>query len=154
MLNKQSLCMKHKLQNGQSIIEVMVAIGLISLVLITLVGAASLSIVSSTFSRNQTQAANFTEQAAEWLRSEKDSGWTTFRSHANTRNWCLTNLSWLTAPSRSCGSSDYIPGTVFVRGLSFTINADGSVQATIQTSWVDARGTHAVPTTVLFTNWK
>lgn len=137
---------------GQSIFEVIVAVALISLILITLVGLATLSIAASTFSRNQTEAARFTQQASEWLRAEKDSGWTNFSTHAATKYWCLDSLTW-NKPT-TCSASDLISGTIFTRSLIFTINADGSIQADVSTNWTDAKGTHTAPTSVVFTNWK
>ncbi len=137
---------------GQSIFEVVVAVGLISLVLITLVSMASLSIVASTFSRNQTEASRFTQQAAEWLRSEKDSGWINFKSHAASLTWCIDSLYWV--KPGPCSSSDFVSGTVFKRSLKFTVNADGSIQTDVNTSWIDAKGTHIVPTSIIFADRK
>lgn len=137
-------------EKGQSIFEVVVAVALISLVLVTLVSMASLSIATSTFSRNQTQASRFTQQASEWLRAERDAGWIAFKSHAINSTWCLDSLTWL-KPS-GCASSEFIPGSIFKRVLTFTTNADASINATVTTSWVDARGTHSAPTSIVFAN--
>ncbi|CAN5325257.1 hypothetical protein BH10PAT1_BH10PAT1_4310 [soil metagenome] len=137
-----------KKQKGQSFFEVIVAMALISIVLITLVALASVSIRASAFSRNQTQASRFTGQAAEWLTAEKSASWTTFLVHASTPQWCLTSLSWL----QSGDCSDFISGTIFTRTLNLTKNADGSVSADVVTQWEDAQGVHSVPTSVIFTN--
>lgn len=137
---------------GQSIVEVVIALAMISTVLITLVTMAALSIRASTFSRNQTEASRFTGQAAEWLRSEKDASWTVFKSHAATSNWCLDSLYWNKA--NPCSSSSVISGTIFTRNLKFINNADGSIEADVLTTWTDAQGTHTSPTSIIFTNWK
>jgi Tfp pilus assembly protein PilV len=150
MSNKQTC--RLRLYKGQSFIEVVIALALISIVLITLVAMAALSIRASVFSRNQTEASRYTEQAAEWLRSEKDASWSTFRSHAAIPNWCLDSLYW--QKQISCSGSDVISGTVFTRSLKFTVNADGSVSADLSTTWIDAQGTHSVPTSLIFTNWQ
>src|SRR5258708_38010937 len=140
------------LSKGQSLFEVVIAMALISIVLITLVAMASVSIRAAVFSRNQTQASRFTEQASEWLRSEKDASWTVFNTHALTKNWCLDSLYWQKAII--CSTNDIISGTIFTRSLKFTINADSSISADLQTSWLDAQGTHAVTTSIIFTNWQ
>ena len=139
-------------QNGQSFFEVIVAVGIISIVMITLVALASASIRASTFSRNQTEASRFTEQAAEWLREEKDASWTTFNTYAATKNWCLDSLYW--QKPRTCNAQDVISGTVFTRSLKFTVNADTSIEADVQTAWTDGQGTHTAQTSIIFTNWK
>ncbi len=141
-----------KMNDGQSIFEVVVAIALISLVLVALVSMASLSIAASTFSRNQTQATRFTQQGVEWLRAEKEANWNTFRTRAATPNWCLDSLYW--SKPVTCSSTEVIAGTVFRRRLGLTINADSTVTAVISTSWVDARGTHTIPTSIVFANTK
>lgn len=138
--------------NGQSFVEVVIALALISIVLITIVSLAALSIRASVFSRNQTEASRYTEQASEWLRSEKDANWSAFKSHAVSSNWCLDSLYW--QKQNACSGSDVISGTVFIRSLKFTNNSDGSVSADLSTSWTDAQGTHTVPTSLIFANWQ
>ena len=140
------------LSRGQSLFEVVIAMALISIVLITLVAMASVSIRAAVFSRNQTQAGRLTEQASEWLRAEKDANWATFNSHAATPNWCLDSLYWQKA--FSCSANDIISGTIFTRSLKFTINADTSISADLKTVWTDAQGSHTVPTSIIFTNWQ
>jgi len=140
-----------KNNKGQSLFEVVVAMALISIVLITIVAMASVSIRSSVFSRNQTQASKYTEQAAEWLRSEKDASWVAFIAHASTRNWCLDSLYW--QKGSSCGSSDLVSGTPYQRNLLFTVRPDNSVSADVVTTWVDAQGSHTVSSSTIFTNW-
>lgn len=139
---------------GQSLIEVVIALALISMVLITLVAMAALSIKTSVFSRNQTESARFTEQASEWLRAEKDVGWTNFSTYAATPTWCFdTGTNWNTPGA--CPTGDTISGTIFQRSAVFAINPlDGSIQVTVTTTWTDAQGTHSSPTTIIFTNWR
>ncbi len=149
--SKQSLRLNRN-NKGQSLFEVVIAMALISIVLITLVAMASVSIRAAVFSRNQTQASRFTEQASEWLRSEKDANWATFSSYAATQNWCLDSLYW--QKGTVCSVNSVISGTIFVRNLKFTVNADSSISADIQTSWVDAQGSHLVTTSIVFTNWQ
>ncbi len=140
---------------GQSFFEVVVAVALISIVMISLVSLASLSIRASVFSRNQTEASSFTEQASEWLKSEKDANWAAFDTHAATADWCLDNLSWA-GTDHVCLSSppEVIPGTVLVRSLKFTRNPDGSISADISTGWQDSQGDHSVITSEIYANWQ
>lgn len=142
--------MFNKNEEGQSIFEVVVAVALISFVLVALVSMASLSIAASTFSRNTTQASRFTQQAIEWLRSEKDAGWIAFKAHAANSTWCLDSLTWL--KPGPCSASQFISGTIFKRSLTFTTNSDGSLTVDVTTYWDDAKGTHNAPTTTVFTD--
>lgn len=139
-------------QAGQSFFEVIVALGLISIVLITLVTMGSASIKASTFARNQTQANRYTQQAVEWLTGEKTASWATFKTHATSITWCLDSLWW--QKPNPCGSSDIISGTIYKRSVTFTIIDPSTIQADISTVWVDAQGSHSVPASTIFTNWK
>ncbi len=138
--------------SGQSFFEVVVAIGLISIVLVTLVALGALSIRASVYSRNQTQASRYTQQAIEWLREEKSASWVTFKVRAGTPNWCLDSLYW--ASAGSCSGSQIISGTIFTRSLKFTNLDAETIQADVQTTWVDKQGTHTAPTSTIFTSWK
>ena len=138
---------------GQSLVEVVIAIALISVILISLVGLASLSIRASAFSRNQTEAQRYTQQSAEWLRSEKDASWTTFKANAAAGTYCLnTGNNW--GSGGSCASGSTISGTIFTRSVKFTNNADGTIEADVSTSWLDAQGTHIEPTSIIFADFK
>lgn len=139
-----------RLSKGQSFFEVIVALGLISIVLITLVAMAAASIRASVFSRNQTEANRFGEQAIEWLREEKNAGWTAFASHSPLTNACFQNLELTSQQSPPCT----ISGTVFARTLTLATNLDTSITATVYTSWTDAQGNHTVSSSTLFANWK
>ena len=136
---------------GQSFFEVVVAVGLMSIVLITLVAMGSASIRASVYSRNQTGATRYSQQAFEWLREEKDASWTNFKTKALTLNWCLDSLAWL--KPGSCSVTDIISGTIFTRALKFTNIDVNTIQADVTTTWVDAQGTHSIPTSTVFTNW-
>lgn len=137
-------------QAGQSFFEVIVALGLISIVLITLVAMAAVSIRASVFSRNQTEANRFSEQAIEWLREEKDNGWTVFAGRSPLTNSCFQNPAWNNSQSTPC---TLISGTIFTRTLTLT-TPNPDITATISTSWTDAQGTHSVSSSTVFANWK
>ncbi|HWA51758.1 MAG TPA: LamG-like jellyroll fold domain-containing protein [Patescibacteria group bacterium] len=145
--NKHSLS---PLDKGQSFFEVVVAMALISLVLIAIVSLAAVSIRASVFSRNQTEASRFTQQAIEWLQSERDANWTAFVGHTTSSIWCLDSLYWQKAGT--CDSSSLISGTVFTRSASFTVNTNSTITAEVSTTWSDAQGKHTVPVTVVFSN--
>lgn len=59
-------------EKGQSLIEVIVALGLISLVLVTLIAAITFSLASVQLSRNRTQSSKLGQEAIEWVRQQRD----------------------------------------------------------------------------------
>ncbi len=117
-----------------------------------MVGLASRSIGNTTFSREKTQAAKYTQEAVEWLRGQRDVDWGVFRlkgSPSGTNYW-LQTLAW-------SASSSPITGTAFTRQAIIIYNAAANpdvVEARVVTSWSDSAGTHESRVTTYFTNWR
>ncbi len=145
---------KLKNQKGQSLFEVIVALGIITLVLITLLNLATLSIKHSTSAKNLNQATDLTQSALEWLRSERDLSWTNFSTNAQTPVWCILNLSFQSATVGKCGANAFIASTVFKREITFGIIDADNIDTTVTTYWNDGSGYHEAKSITTFTNWK
>lgn len=164
-------CSKMKKTNsGQSLFEVVVALGMIALLVIGLVGVSTSSVRNTSFSANTTTATNYGSDALQWLRNQSDTGWSTFENNVITNQaYCLDALGWTNVGA--CTSSEIISSTVFIRQVTFlcsvnkgstfpaatctagnrtTINA---IQANVTVSWTDSQGTHTVNLSDVFTNW-
>lgn len=155
--------------SGQSLFEVVVALAVISVVIVSLINVTTVSIRNTSFSRNNTVASRYAQEATEWLRGERDAGWNTFTTNAhNSSTYCLNGLSW---NSGNCSTLEIIPATPFYRQVSFLcyINnpptpptppppcnnpAINIVEASVTVNWSDAQGSHVVSTPIQFTNWK
>ena len=98
-----------KSSEGQSLFEVIVALAVITLIVVTVVAVAGTSIRNVSFARNNEHATRFSQEAIEWVRSERDSGWDAFASRATQPVWCLQNLSWPASAGSCAGPSDRIP---------------------------------------------
>src|SRR3989304_3557712 len=97
MVSKQDLPVwSKKNREGQSFFEVVLALALVSIILIALVTLATISVRSATFSRNKNLATRFSQEAIEWLRGQRDTGWSDFfaRSSPSGATWCLSTLNW------------------------------------------------------------
>lgn len=141
MLKNKKRLITLSLSKGQSLFEVMIAMAIVSIVLISIVSLASLSIRATVFSRSQTEATRFTQQAIEWLQGEKSADWTTFEGYITSSNtYCLNSLTW-TNPG-VCSSAEIISGTIYTRQVTFTNNGDTTYTADVDTSWTDAQGVH------------
>lgn len=147
--------------SGSSMFELVVAIGIIGLILLTLVSLATLSVKNASFSRNQSEAARLGQQALEWLRSERDKNLNTFVTSTTTnQKICMTNpLSWSSFPVGPCGTANTISG-IFKREADFTAtDEDGDtfidkVEAVITVNWADSQGDHTVRNSTYFTDWR
>lgn len=141
--------MKKNIQ-GQSFIELIAALVVISIALVALVSLITRGIANSTFSRTKTLATSYNQEALEWLRGERDRNWALFYQHTAV-NWCLNSLNWTV--QGSCGGA-VITNTPFSRTVSFTRVNPGTVTATSIVSWNDGNGYHESQSTTTLTNWK
>lgn len=123
--------------------EVILALFIITMIVVAVVFLSTNSISNSLFSRNKTTAGRYSQEAVEWLRSERESNFNSFLQVADTSNYCLDTLSF--ANTGSCGDDELIPDTVFTRELIFDKHISLGktiIDATIVTSWSDSRGLH------------
>lgn len=152
------------LVQGQSLFELVVAIGIIGLILLALVSLSTLSVRNATTSRNQAEGARLGQEAIEWLRGERDKDWDDFLAQVTTPNYkCLEGLSWSQANPGACSTNDLI-SSIYQREARFEcinldcdINNDGTddeVDAVITVFWTDAQGYHEIKNSTHFTDWR
>ena len=157
-------------QRGQSLFEVVVAMGLGALIIIAIVSLAASSIASGTFAKNNTLASRYAQEGIEWLRAQRDVDMTGFNSAVNSygiSRRCLPSPlpANLTGVSGSvCTTSQLIDGR-FDREIEFcptgSVTCFGSpnvptvgIYAKVSVSWTDAKGLHTVDTITNFTDWR
>jgi len=131
---------------GQSLYEVVFAIGIAAIIITGVLVVSTTSVRNSTYSKNNAQATMYAQEAIEWLRSERDaSAWTIFAGYAGVeRN--LGDLNWA---SVNCT----VGTTIFCRKTTLSIPSADTVDALVTVSWDDAQGTHTVRSVSKFTNW-
>lgn len=145
--------MINKYKKGQSLFEIVLALGLITLILTAVVALASLSIKNSSFSQSQTIATRYSDSAMESLREEKEKDWNSFYNNAlSSSKWCFNDLSWANADPGSC--SNTISDSNFVREVTFTIIGQKEIQVMVDVKWQDPSGYHEVNITSVFTSTK
>lgn len=162
-----------RIQRGQSLFEVVVALAISALIIGAIVSLVTNSIRNSTFSKNQSMAASYSQQATEWLRGQRDADIETFIVNAGIGTWCL---SASTLPATSvplnwtgenihpglCSDSETIPGTPLVREASFAVTRQlgikgvdvAIVEVDVNVSWSDSQGTHRVTNSTNFSDWR
>lgn len=143
--------------SGQSLFELMMAVFVISMTLVTLLSLVSTSVSNSTFARDRSQAVRLTRAASEWVRSERDDNWNLLTSRASEAGttYCLVDLSaWPT--SGECTDGQLVSGTKFTREMTLIYDPDvddTTVEARIVTTWEDSTGIHESRTITRLTNW-
>lgn len=138
-------------EKGQSIFELVIALAVTMLIVTGIVQVVTISIRNANFAKTQAEATRYAQQAAEWLRAERNKNWELFYSRATTPlptgDWCLKNLDW--TGSGVCRTSDltsdFITGTRFLRDLKLELTSppdSKTVKAEIRVSWTDSQGKH------------
>lgn len=140
-----------QIEKGQSLFEILFAFVIMSLIVVAIVGLATISIRNSSYSRNRTLAEKYATEAVDWLRQERDGGWTQFADRALSGKYCLVGLNWNI--SRSCEENESIAGTVLYRTVEL-LGLDNKIEAEVVVSWNDAKGLHEIKLSTLFSNWK
>lgn len=143
-----------KPETGQSLFEVVLALAVAALIIVAIVALATTSIRNASFSRNQSLATRYAQEAIEWLRGQRDEDWDAFTTRALTPLWCLRSLSWTDAVIGGCGSSDFISDTIFKREVSFTTIDASNIDTEVNVYWQDAQGLHESKTVTTFTDWR
>jgi len=124
-----------KFNQGQSMIEVVVALSLVVLVILGLVKVSVNSINNTAFARDQRAATQYAQEGLESARQCKEENEIAF--------WSLS-CPELTAPS----------DTKFTRQITYTQIEEGKIQIEVAVSWTDSKGEHQSNLTSYLTKWE
>lgn len=133
--------------------EVVIALFIIAMIIVGVVSLSTDSLSNAIFSRNKTLAARYSQEAIEWLRSQREQDNVLFQSKASaSTNYCFQTLAWTN--TGKCGDEEFISNTIFRRDVTFvvsTIQDDKKIiEANVTTSWDDSRGTHVATSVTNF----
>lgn len=126
---------KRASNSGQSLVEILVAIAVVTLVLVTLVAAVVMAIRGVRFSKEKIRANFLTQEGMEWIRSQRqEKGWADFELLATGAGarYCLVDLSW--DKLGSCSQSQVID-TKFTREAVLTTAGSDGVKTEVTTIW-------------------
>ena len=146
------------LQLGQSLFEVVLALGVITAITVGIVSLTVNAMRNAAFSKNKTLAGRYAQEATEWLRSQRDTNFDTFAdgNHVGTSPRCFPTLGW-GGRVGSCLATDNISGTPLFRIITFSSTAPSGkiiIQADIKVYWTDAQGYHEVRSATSFSDWR
>lgn len=134
--------------------EVVLALFIMTLVIVAIVILSTNSVANSNFSRTKTLATRYTQEAVEWIRSEREKSYADFIVYSSSQFYCLDTLTF-SNPGR-CSSSSYIPQTELVREVEFTVDNDLNgktiINATVITYWNDSKGYHETRSSTYFSD--
>jgi len=149
-------------QSGQTLIEALVAATIVAIVLTAIISGVTLSVRNSRFSKNQSLATRYTQEAIESIHFYRDdAGWATFHSKvAGNPTLCLSELPNDTDHFMSNSYIDgdcmgnVIPFTTFEREAVFDAGIiTDPITVTVTVTWSEGETTHESTSTTVFTDW-
>jgi type II secretory pathway pseudopilin PulG len=140
-------------QMGQTLVEVIVVIGIV-IIMITVVVQTSLnSVKTTTFTEYKSQATAYAKEGIELARAQRDAGWYAFATRGNSTGvtWCVDgNGTWTQAVT--CSSK--IDG-VFDRIITLTYNSAAQQMTVVsRVTWLEGGNTRQSEVTTLLSNWR
>ncbi|OGY10140.1 MAG: hypothetical protein A3A58_02445 [Candidatus Blackburnbacteria bacterium RIFCSPLOWO2_01_FULL_41_27] len=144
--------MKKNRSRGQSLFELIIAIGIGIIIVTAIVQLVTISVRNASFAKNKNEATRLAQQALEWLRTEKEKDWAVFYDRAgNPAYWCFPTLAWTAG---QCGSSQTISGsTTFTRGATLDqedVDGNDTSVVVVTVSWTEGGRTHQSSVTTQF----
>lgn len=134
---------KAKIQKGQTLIEVVAALVIVSIILAGVVRVVVVSLKNMEFSRNQNFSLNLAQTKVEELRAERDS-----------TNWEVFWKKYLETLPNPQVEPDLGQGGAFTRKTFFEGEGDNKMKIIVNVSWEDSLGTHVSSISSYLTKWK
>lgn len=145
-------------QSGQTLVEVIVAIGVVVLLVTGLIVSTSVTLKASQYGKMRSLGTQYANEAVEAARNLRDSGWSTFFTTYGGFSWCLNKAGeWSKMVGASC-----IPNidSYYTRVVTFTwhddplISNDERMQVDVAVTWVDGAKTYSATLSTYLTQWK
>lgn len=139
---------------GQSLVEVIVAVGAMSLLLVALLSLVSLSLRNSRLARDRAQAVALAQEGVELLRAYRDYAWSELVSLSNGTNYNLPE-NWVVEDglSQGCISERQINNR-FWRCVRLSLPQAGEVEVNANVSWPEGSQVFSAAQVTQLTLWE
>lgn len=141
-------------ESGQTLLELVIAIGVVAIVMTALVAAVTASLRYSQATRLRSRGVKYAQEGLELTRKLRDINiWDTFQAYSNgTGRWCLDELGVWTIDDAS-GICPISTGSNYWRRVNFVWN-DPRMEVTVTVSWGERTTPSTVELKTYFTQWK
>lgn len=141
------------IKKGQTLVEVLVAVGVTTLLLVAMVAAVTRSLANAQFSKNKAQATKYVEEGLEVVRSKRDNAasWAVFLT---TYPAGIKKLDSNLTFSDGCTQSNKMTNSIFARCIEFADESAEKRVITVTVYWSDGSGTHNTQASTYLTSWK
>mgnify|MGYP000887159775 CR=1 FL=1 len=149
--------MKHrKRESGQTLLELVIALGVVAVVITALVSAVTASLRYSQATRFRSRAVKFAQEGVELTRKVRDEQpWSTFFAYTGgDGRWCL-DASGVWTDDDGNGTCPLAAGDNFWRSVHFSWDDTEDIMiVTVRVSWGDRSTPSTVELVTHFTEWK
>ncbi|MDZ7586201.1 MAG: hypothetical protein U0946_00460 [Patescibacteria group bacterium] len=145
-------CFKKK-HSGQSLVEVVVAVGMMALLLTAVLSLIALSVKNSRLAKDRTKAVGLAQEGVELMRAYRDLNW--YGLYAATGdNWGLAK-NWTVTDGLNtyCEDVDKID-EFFIRCVEVTADGSDKVEIQVVVSWQEGAQVHQTMQTTNLTKWE
>lgn len=150
----------HFRSKGQSLVEVVVAFGVVIVIVTGLLSTTLVSIKATRIGKMRTQAVKYAQDGIELTRGLRDNfDWPTFQAYAggltdgSTLTWCVDNTSTWPATSGACSFPNI--DNIFTRNVTFTWDSVTEyMDVTSSVRWTEGSTTKTSEFTTTYTQWK
>lgn len=145
---------RHTAQSGQTLVEAIIAIGVVVLLVTGLIAGTTASLKTSQSGRSRDQAVKLAEEGVEYARLLRDQSWSTLSSYSGMYCYDASAQIPLVATSTSsCDTKKTTADTVYTRLMTFS--GSGNSKTVVSTvSFVENAKIQSVTLTTLLTQWK
>lgn len=155
-------------QEGLTLVELLVAVGVVTMVLVAVASGVSLSVRNTRFSSEKSLSVRHAQETIEWLRGQRDKlGWRAFYqvldndSVSDEVTYCLPSLSEQTSffqglINSACSGTQTIPGSNFTRSVVLGLNPPQNDEVTIlvEVTWDGGNGTETTSIDSTLREWR
>ncbi|MBW7955914.1 hypothetical protein H3C66_04235 [Patescibacteria group bacterium] len=143
---------KKRKRLGQTIVEVIIATGVVGLVMTAVVAVVTVSVRNASRAKAKALGTKYTQEGIEYFRAQKNlMGWESFvgaiQEGGSTPTYCLATLPYTqnggleNLPNRPCQASEFVDSNdLYQRSANVTLGVLGgqdAVTVTVTTTWED-----------------
>lgn len=140
-------------QKGQSLLEVIVVIGVVLVLVTGLLVATTSSLQAVRYAKEKSQGVKYAQEAIEITRNLRNSGWAAFQVRSGV--WCLNSTdAWVQSLDTTC---PYEINNLFSRAVLFAWNdqvVPQRMEITVTISWLDGTVVHNTKLETYFYKWE
>lgn len=147
-----------QLKSGQSLVEMVVAVGMMSLLMVALLSVTSLSIKNTRLAQSRTQAVGLVQEGIELMRAMRDFNWNDFYAKAEDGHSYVLVDNWIVETGLTqtgCSQTSYYDANnFFSRCVKLTQIGAGNVNVEVIVYWQEGNQLKQVAQSTNLTLWE